>query len=83
MKPLLHYANKIFSIIKMSKTTNAVNQIWFDKKNDINPNPHGLLNVLFPTGGGGFCPRFGNHGKWITILTKLFLIQVSDEKKVC
>ena len=34
MKPLLHYANKIFLIVKMSKTTNAVNQILFDKKND-------------------------------------------------
>ena len=36
-------------------------------------------------GGGGagrFCLRFGNHSRWTTILTKLCVMQTSDEK-VC
>ena len=30
-----------------------------------------------------FYSRFGHHEKWTTIFTKLFPMQVSNEKKVC
>ena len=33
-------------------------------------------------GAGRFCLRFGNHSRWTTILTKLCMMQASDEK-VC
>ena len=42
---------------------------------EINPNPHGLLNDLFPTRGGGrFCPRFCNNSRWTTMLTKMCIM---------
>ena len=32
-------------------------------------------------GAGKFCLRFGNHSRWTTILTKLCIMQASDEAR--
>lgn len=47
-----------------------------------NPNPHGLLNVLFSLGWNSFCQCFRNHSIWTTILTKLYIMQVSDDEEM-
>ena len=37
----------------------------------LNPNPHGLLNELKPTGGGSKGPPYQKHSKRLDFVTKL------------